>query len=86
MPTATTVAYAINRNDSVQTFAAATSCARALDLKVPPPIDSAILFDQTTENVGLSLNEYETICEAQEWNVAAMLNRRPLSLKDNVLI
>lgn len=80
-----TAACAIDLNDLVQAFVAATSAARALNLKVPLTINPPIFSNQPTEDVGLFFNEYETVCSAQGRNAAQLLNRLPISLKDNAL-
>lgn len=78
-------AFAIAPNDLVDAFIAASSASRALVMNVPPAINSLTFSDQSTEDVGLFFNEFGTVCGAQGWSHAQMLNRLLLSLQDNAL-
>lgn len=85
MATPTTAAYAINLNDLVQAFVAATSAARVLDLNVLPAVNPPMFSDQPTEEHGLFLDEYETLCSAHDCFVAEMIDRLPGSCLDLVV-
>lgn len=61
MATAFTVAFAVNSNDLVQPFVATNSTAPALYLKVASAINLPVFSDLPTEDVGLFLNEIETV-------------------------